>query len=443
MKSLKELMPEIYFEVMDKEDFAEHEMYLNKIIDPNNHTKIFKQKGDIEEFVFYNFDLKRLKNKILKVVSGTKNNVLMYRVFPSKEHDFILASFYEDLEFSSRRNEFNIPNTEDFRKIFIDKNNKITKYVDFGCKVDEAKKKTTLLLKCVNISHNTLISNIFETIERHELNCDYMELWQVKKSDKKIDVYYEIAIEISSLLPKEEIDSIGDDFERYIQCYIKPMSIFDLVGPAMVGPSSSHTAGALKIARIAGKLSTKRIVDVSFRLYNSFAKTFRGHGTDRALMGGILGMDTDDLRIKNSFAIAHERGVEFEFIADQSENEFHPNTVEIGIKYEDGSSLFVRGSSIGGGEVEITNINGTEISFSGRYNAVIIHQKDEPGVVAHIATVFEKHKINIAYMHVYRDGPGDDAYSIVEIDGDRNDDFSEELRGIPKILSVSYFRLAG
>ena len=83
MKSLKELMPEIYFEVMDKEDFAEHEMYLNKIIDPDNHTKIFKQKGDIEEFVFYNFDLKRLKNKILKVVSNTKNNVLMYRVFPN------------------------------------------------------------------------------------------------------------------------------------------------------------------------------------------------------------------------------------------------------------------------------------------------------------------------------------------------------------------------
>ena len=109
MKSLKELMPEIYFEVMDKEDFVEHEMYLNKIIDPNNHTKIFKQKGDIEEFVFYNYDLKRLKNKILKVVSSTKNNVLMYRIFPSQKMDFILASFYEDLEFCERRNEFNIP----------------------------------------------------------------------------------------------------------------------------------------------------------------------------------------------------------------------------------------------------------------------------------------------------------------------------------------------
>ena len=97
---------------------------------------------------------------------------------------------------------------------------------------------------------------------------------------------------------------------------MREISAFDIIGPIMVGPSSSHTAGALKIARIAGKLSSKKIVDVSFRLYGSFAKTFRGHGTDRALLGGILGMEADDLDIKNSFGIAHRRGVEFEFIAD-------------------------------------------------------------------------------------------------------------------------------
>ena len=224
---------------------------------------------------------------------------------------------------------------------------------------------------------------------------------------------------------------------------MREISAFDIIGPIMVGPSSSHTAGALKIARIASKLSSKKIVDVSFRLFGSFAKTYRGHGTDRALLAGILGMDTDDLNIKKSFSIAHERGMEFEFIADESENEFHPNTVEINLKYEDGGRLFVRGSSIGGGEVEITNINGTEISFSGRYNAIIIHQKDEPGVVAHITRVFEKHGINIAFMHVYRDGPGDDAFSIVEIDGDPSDDFMAEIRGLDPIIAVSYFRIAG
>ena len=154
-------------------------------------------------------------------------------------------------------------------------------------------------------------------------------------------------------------------------------------------------------------------------------------------------MDTDDLDIRNSFRIAQLRGIEFEFKADESENEFHPNTVEITLRYEDGDTLFVRGSSIGGGEVEITNINGTEISFSGRYNAVIIRHKDAPGAVAQIARVFEKHKINIAYMHVYRDGPGDEAYSIIEIDGDRSDDFIAEIQSLGTILSAGYYRLAG
>ena len=393
MKSLKELMPQIYFEVMDKEDFAEHEMYLNKIIDPDNHTKIFKQKGDIEEFVFYNFDLKRLKNKILKVVSSTKNNVLMYRVFPSREHDFILASFYEDLEFSSRRNEFNIPNTEDFRKIFIDKNNKITKYVDFGCKVDEAKKKTTLLLKCVNISHNTLISNIFETIERHELNCDYMELWQVKKSDKKIDVYYEIAIEISSLLPKEEIDSIGDDFERYIQCYIKPMSIFDLVGPAMVGPSSSHTAGANRIGQIARNIicavepSGEKIETVEVKLIGSFRDTGVGHKTPSALGGGLCGYVTDDPRmieagdpqslskngIKFANCTAKFNGYKKGSADDDARyaDQKNANIAEVIFKTDKGTHC-VTGFSIGAGNVEIRFYDGMlDFALDGKIDTVL------------------------------------------------------------------------
>ena len=224
---------------------------------------------------------------------------------------------------------------------------------------------------------------------------------------------------------------------------MRELSAFDVIGPIMVGPSSSHTAGALKIARIAGKLSQKKIINAKFVLYGSFAKTYRGHGTDRALLGGLLGMDTDDLDIRNSFRIAQLRGIEFEFKADESENEFHPNTVEITLRYEDGDTLFVRGSSIGGGEVEITNINGTEISFSGRYNAVIIRHKDAPGAVAQIARVFEKHKINIAYMHVYRDGPGDEAYSIIEIDGDRSDDFIAEIQSLGTILFAGYYRLAG
>ncbi|MCF0207129.1 MAG: hypothetical protein HUK15_06860, partial [Bacteroidales bacterium] len=317
MKKLQDLMPEVYFKVMDKEDFAEHETYLNKIIDPDNHTKIFKQKGDIEEFIFYNYNLKRLKNKILKVVTTTKNNVLMYRIFPSKKDDFILVSFYEDLEHSVRRNEFNIPINEDFKKIFIDSNNKISKNVDFDSKI--CGKKTSLYLKCVNISHNTLISNIIETLERHELNTDYIELWQVKKSDKKIDVYYEIEIEIDSILPEEELSSIKDDFERYIQSYIKPMSIFDMVGPAMVGPSSSHTAGANRIGQIARNIicaveeSGEQIIDLEVKLIGSFRDTGVGHKTPSALGGGLCGLVTDDpnmIEAGNPVTLC-EKGIKF------------------------------------------------------------------------------------------------------------------------------------
>lgn len=221
---------------------------------------------------------------------------------------------------------------------------------------------------------------------------------------------------------------------------MREISAFDVIGPIMVGPSSSHTAGALKIAKIASKLTREKITSVKFRLYGSFAKTYGGHGTDRALLAGILGMDTDDPNIRNSFEIARERGVEFSFETDPGETEFHPNTVEITVGY-DGGELFLRGSSIGGGEVEITNINGTDISFSGRYNAVLIYQKDVPGVVAFVSKVFEKHGINIAFMQVYRDG--DRAYSIVEIDGTPSDEFIAEMEKMPAIISVRYFHIAG
>ena len=223
---------------------------------------------------------------------------------------------------------------------------------------------------------------------------------------------------------------------------MREISAFDIIGPIMVGPSSSHTAGALKIARIAGKMAQGKINSVTFVLFGSFAKTYRGHGTDRALLGGILGLEADDLNIKKSFEIAREKKVEFEFIPYEDEVDYHPNTVEITVRY-DGGEVCVRGSSIGGGEIEITNINGTDISFSGRYNAIIIRQKDVPGAIAAITGIFEKHSINIAYMHVYRDGPGDDAYSIAEIDGSPNDTFISEIAALPTIIAVSYYRIAG
>ena len=224
---------------------------------------------------------------------------------------------------------------------------------------------------------------------------------------------------------------------------MREMSVFDVIGPVMVGPSSSHTAGALRIARTVRKLARYKIVAAHFKLYGSFSQTYRGHGTDKALVAGILGFATDDLRIRDSFAIAKESGVEVSFEICDEENDFHPNTVEVTATGDNGVQLFVRGSSIGGGEIEITNINGFSLSFSGRYNAVIVTQKDEPGVVANIASVFERFGINIAYMSVYREGKGDNACSIIEIDGMPDDKFIQELANQPSISSVRYFRLAG
>ena len=217
---------------------------------------------------------------------------------------------------------------------------------------------------------------------------------------------------------------------------MRELSAFDIIGPVMVGPSSSHTAGALKIARIARRLAGGKITGVHFKLFGSFAKTYKGHGTDRALVGGILGMETDDLNIRNSFEIARGQGINFIFDTENGENPYHPNTVEITVIFE-GGELTLRGSSVGGGEIEITNINGTDISFSGQYDAFIIHQKDAPGVIARVAGLFEKYNVNIAFMRVYRDGR--DAYSIVEIDGSASDGLMNGLRGLPDIVSVSYF----
>ena len=131
------------------------------------------------------------------------------------------------------------------------------------------------------------------------------------------------------------------------------ISVFDVLGPNMIGPSSSHTAGACAIAYLAQKMKSAPLKNVTFTLYGSFAKTYRGHGTDRALLGGIMGFATDDVRIRDSFSIAKERGIGFEFLTNEEETEVHPNTVDIQMTGTDGSEMTVRGESLGGGKVRI------------------------------------------------------------------------------------------
>ncbi len=205
------------------------------------------------------------------------------------------------------------------------------------------------------------------------------------------------------------------------------ISVFDVLGPNMIGPSSSHTAGAAKIAYLAQKMIPGPLVQVDFTLYGSFARTYRGHGTDRALLGGMMGFTTDDMRIRNSFEIAEERGIAFQFQPNEEETEVHPNTVDIHMVNKAGQEMTVRGESLGGGKVRISRINKVQVDFTGEYSAVIVIQKDRPGVVAHITKALSDRNVNIAFMRLFREGKGDIAYTIVESDGHLPEDIREEL----------------
>lgn len=219
---------------------------------------------------------------------------------------------------------------------------------------------------------------------------------------------------------------------------MKDVSVFDIIGPVMIGPSSSHTAGALQIALFAHNLASGRIKEVKFLLYGSFAKTYRGHGTDRALLAGILGLHRDDYRIANSFALADEAGLKYSFETDGQNTDVHPNTVDITIKDEAGNERFVRGESIGGGNITIRNIDGIDIDLSGKYNTLLIMQEDEPGVISGVTGVLSRHGINIAFMRVYREAKGKRAYSIIETDEDMPRGVTESLLTITGVTKARF-----
>ena len=197
---------------------------------------------------------------------------------------------------------------------------------------------------------------------------------------------------------------------------MQDISVFDVIGPVMVGPSSSHTAGADRIGLLAGKLLKGRIVKAEFVLYGSFARTAEGHGTKRALLGGVLGFTPEDVRIRDSYQYAEESGVEYHFTENFEETDLHPNTADIILTDENGKVLKVRGKSVGGGKVVIENINGIQVDFTGNYPTILVEQRDAPGVLNFITRVLSARKINIAFMRLYRESKGNKAYTIIEAD---------------------------
>lgn len=206
------------------------------------------------------------------------------------------------------------------------------------------------------------------------------------------------------------------------------LSIFDVIGPNMIGPSSSHTAGAVSIALMARKLFSEDIKEVAFTLYGSFAKTYRGHGTDRALLGGILGFATYDERIRDAFELAEEMGVKYKYIVDEQTITNHPNTADIDLVGVTGRTMSIRGESIGGGKMKIVRIDGIDVEFTGEYSTLIVRQIDKPGVVAHITQALSEHNVNIAFMRLFREDKGAAAYTVVESDEAIPETVLEQIR---------------
>ena len=222
---------------------------------------------------------------------------------------------------------------------------------------------------------------------------------------------------------------------------MKDFSIFDIVGPNMIGPSSSHTAGALRIAHLARGMIHGRVVRAQFTLYGSFARTYRGHGTDRALIAGVLGFGTEDSRIRDSFRLADEAGIEYEFVPCTENKGYHPNTVEVVITNEEGVTTSILGVSIGGGNVKLKQINGADISLSGNLTTLFVQQYDRPGVVAHISKCLNDHNVNIAFMKLYRDNKGENAYTIIETDEKLDERLVDEIQANPNIKSAIVIEL--
>ena len=210
---------------------------------------------------------------------------------------------------------------------------------------------------------------------------------------------------------------------------------FDILGPNMIGPSSSHTAGALRIAFVAGRM-VERAVSVKFVLYGSFARTYHGHGTDRALVGGILGYHPDDERIRDSFEHAKEAGLAFSFEENFTDKEIYPNTVDIYVTDKDGSVVSLRGKSIGGGNAVITRLNGVDVELTGNYCTLVVEHVDKKGTLAFVTTVLSAYDLNIGSLRLYRESKGKRAYAIIEVDTNVSNQVVSALKGVESVTNV-------
>lgn len=192
-------------------------------------------------------------------------------------------------------------------------------------------------------------------------------------------------------------------------------SVFDMIGPVMIGPSSSHTAGVVRIGRVARKILGKNPDSGEITFYNSFARTYEGHGSDRAIIAGLLDFKTDDERIRNAFDHAEEAGFQFKFRSVGNANTMHPNTVKVSVSAGE-KKVEVIGESRGGGVIKVVGVNGFGVGFNANLTTMILMANDKKGAIAFIATILANDECNIASMSVNRKGKNDQACHVIEMD---------------------------
>lgn len=216
------------------------------------------------------------------------------------------------------------------------------------------------------------------------------------------------------------------------------INIFDMMGPVMVGPSSSHTAGAARIGNMGRTLLGEEVARADIGLHGSFAETGFGHGTDRALLAGLLGMKPDDLRIPNAYEEANRAGMTYSFRTVEL-RDAHPNTALLELTGKSGKKLTLQASSIGGGAIVVNKIDGIDVNFTGDFNTLIVRNQDESGSVAAITSILSQVHINVANMSVNRHRRGGDALMVIETDQHIKPRQVEFLSELPGILSVTYY----
>lgn len=218
------------------------------------------------------------------------------------------------------------------------------------------------------------------------------------------------------------------------------MNIFDIMGPVMVGPSSSHTAGAVKIGYISRRLLGEELASVKILLYGSFLTTGKGHGTRKALVAGLLGMKPDDIRIPDALEIAERDGIEVEF-GEALLKEAHPNTAQLFLTGVSGRTLEIIGQSLGGSRINIAEIDGIETNFSGDHPTLVVHNQDQPGHVSEVTSMLAHKSVNIATMQLYRASRGGEAVMVIECDQEVPIEGIEWLKKVEGVNKVTYLGL--